>query len=94
MNYNDSRFEGFKPKSTRVAAKSPRRITKECKIGEPSTRLPPPPTSREILDPEMAERERLANLEIERKKKCVAVAYNKGTYQYISSEEQAKDIGR
>lgn len=94
MNYNGSRFEGFKPKSTRVAAKSPRRITKECRIGEPSTRLPPPPVSREILDPEMAERERLAQLEIERKKQCTAPAYNKGGYQYISSEEQAKHIGR
>lgn len=94
MNYNGSRFEGFKPKSTRVAAKTPRRVTREVKIGEPATRLPPPPKQREILDPEMAERERLANLEIERKKLCTAPAYNKGGYQYISSEEQAKHIGR
>lgn len=77
-----------------MAAKSPRRITKEAKIGEPATRNPPPPETREILDPEMAERERLAQLEIERKKLCTAPPYNKGAYQYISSEEQAKHIGR
>lgn len=94
MNYNVSRFEGFVPKTSRVAAKSPRRITRECKIGEPSTRLPPAPVSREILDEEMAERERIALREIERKKLCTAPAYNKGGYQYISSEEQAKHIGR
>lgn len=45
-------------------------------------------------DPEMEERERLAQEEIERKKLCTAPAYNKGAYQYIASEEQAKDIGR
>ena len=95
MNYNASRFEGFIPKTTTgVARKSPRRATKPVNIGEPATRNPPPPVSREVLDEEMAERERLAQLEIERKKLCTAPAYNKGGYQYISSEEQAKHIGR
>ncbi|CAD5204322.1 hypothetical protein LOFGKLJC_00095 [Klebsiella phage vB_KaS-Benoit] len=94
MNYNGTRFEGFVPKRTSVPSKSPRRITKSVTIGEPSTRLPPKPQAREILDPEMAERERAALKEIERKKLCTAPAYNKGGYQYISSEEQAKHIGR
>lgn len=43
---------------------------------------------------EMAERERLAQEEANRRKQCVAPAYNKGAYTYISSEEQAKWIGR
>lgn len=94
MEYNGSRFEGFKPKSTSMAARSPRRISKQPKIGEPSTRLPPPPETREILDEEMAARELAAVAEAERRKLCCAPAYNKGAYQYISSEEQAKDIGR
>lgn len=94
MTYNGTRFEGFIPKRTSVPSKSPRRATKSVTIGEPSTRLPPKPQVREILDPEMAERERAALKEIERKKLCTAPAYNKGGYQYISSEEQAKHIGR
>lgn len=43
---------------------------------------------------EMAERERLAQEEANRRKQCVAPAYNKGAYTYVSSEEQAKWIGR
>lgn len=43
---------------------------------------------------EMQEREARAREEIERKKQCVAPAYNKGAYQYIGSEEQAKWIGK
>lgn len=94
MNYNESRFKGFVPKSNSVAKRSPRPPTKEVKLGEPSTRLPPKPENREILDGEMAERELAALAEAERRKLCCAPAYNKGAYQYISSEEQAKDIGR
>ncbi|AFQ22245.1 hypothetical protein My1_086 [Pectobacterium phage My1] len=78
----------------RKRAVSPRRKTREPVIGEPTTRNPPPPQAREILDPEMAEREALAQLEIERKKLCTAPAFNKGAYTYIASEEQAKSIGR
>ncbi len=29
-----------------------------------------------------------------RKSKCVAPAYNKGAYQYVSSREQAKLVGK
>jgi hypothetical protein len=43
---------------------------------------------------EMLERELAAQKEIERKKQCVAPAYNKGAYQYVGSEEQAKWIGK
>ncbi len=32
--------------------------------------------------------------EIIRKSKCLAPAYNKGAMQYISSEDQAKDVGK
>ena len=46
------------------------------------------------MTPEMLERERIAQAEIERKKKCTAPAYNKGAYQYVASEEVAKDVGR
>lgn len=38
--------------------------------------------------------EKIARKEIERKKQCVAPAYNKGAYQYIDSYEEALDIGR
>lgn len=46
------------------------------------------------LNEDMLERERIAQVEIERKKKCTAPAYNKGAYQYVATEEQAKDVGR
>lgn len=46
------------------------------------------------LSEEMLERERIAQAEIERKKKCVAPAFNKGGYIYISSKEDAKDAGK
>jgi hypothetical protein len=42
----------------------------------------------------MAERESKALEEIERKKKRVGIAYNKGAYQYITDETDPKDIGR
>lgn len=42
----------------------------------------------------MLAREAKAQAEIERKKMCTAPAYNKGAYQYISDEEQAKMVGR
>lgn len=51
-------------------------------------------TGRILTDAEYAEREALAQQEILRKKSCVAPAYNKGAYQYIASEEQAKDAGK
>ena len=51
-------------------------------------------TEQPVLTPEMLERERIAQAEIERKKGCVAPAFNKGAYQYIATEEQAKDVGR
>ncbi len=35
-----------------------------------------------------------AKKETDRKSKCVAPAYNKGAYQYVSSREQAKTVGR
>ena len=38
--------------------------------------------------------EKLAKKEIERKRSCVAPAYNKGAYQYIATYEEALDIGR
>jgi len=43
---------------------------------------------------EMAERERKAQEEIARKRKCIAPAYNKGAYQYITPETDPKTIGR
>lgn len=51
-------------------------------------------TGRILTDEEYTMREALAQQEILRKKSCVAPAYNKGAYQYISSEEQARDAGK
>lgn len=71
----------------------PRGKQKDVKIGKPEFRVTE--VAQTIYDdPDMQERERLAQEEIERKKLCTAPAYNKGAYQYIASEEQAKDIGR
>lgn len=72
----------------------PRGRQSNVKIGKPDL-TPPEPVCRQVYDdPEMEERERLAQEEIERKKLCTAPAYNKGAYQYVASEDQAKDIGR
>lgn len=54
----------------------------------------PVTTEKVELSEEMLAREMLAREEIERKKKCVAPAFNKGAYTYIASEEQAKWVGR
>lgn len=90
--YNEKNPLGFVPKRN-PRATSPRAIRK-ANIGEPSTRLPPAPKAKEILDEEMAEREAIAQAEVERKKMCVAPAFNKGGYTYIYNEEQAKMVGR
>lgn len=94
--YNEKNPLGFKPKRN-PRRTSPRNI-KPCNIGEPSTRLPPAPESRQIdygeNHEEMVERELKAQAEIERKKMCTGILYNKGGYQYIYSEEQAKNLGK
>jgi hypothetical protein len=46
------------------------------------------------LTDEMIAREKAAQEEIERKKKRVAVLYNKGAYQYITDEMDPKTFGR
>lgn len=43
---------------------------------------------------DLAAREAAAQEEILRKSKCVAPAFNKGPYQYIATEEQAKWVGK
>lgn len=43
---------------------------------------------------EMLERELAAQEEIERKKKRIAPAYNKGAYQYITDGTDPSDLGR
>ncbi|CCI88508.1 hypothetical protein BN79_099 [Yersinia phage phiR2-01] len=92
MRVYNSNSLGFKP--LRKRAQSLRKI-KEVNVGEPESRLPPPPEQRLVyLDEELAERERKAQEEIERKKLCTAPAYNKGAYQYVTDEEQAKMVGR
>jgi len=45
-------------------------------------------------DPELIERERKAQEEIAYKKTCVAPAYNKGGYQYITEGTDLKTLGR
>lgn len=96
MTYNEKEPLGFKPK--RNPRRTGPRSVKPANIGEPSTRLPPAPQAREVIyeenHDEMVEREAKARLEIERKKLCVAPAFNKGGYTYVYSEEQAKMVGR
>lgn len=43
---------------------------------------------------EMAEREKAAQKEIERKKRRTAPLYNKGGYQYVTDETDLSDLGR
>lgn len=87
-----NREPDFKPLRKRA---QPLRKVKKANIQEPDTRNPPEPEWRlRYDDEEMAERERLAQLEIERKKLCTAPAYSKGAYQYIASQEMAEDAGR
>lgn len=43
---------------------------------------------------EMAEREKVAREEIEYKKTCVAIPYNKGAYQYVTEGMDPKNFGR
>ena len=90
--YNEKNPLGFIPKRNPKATS--RRSIKPANIGEPSTRLPPASKAREILDEEMAAREAAAQREIEFKKLCTGILYNKGGYQYIHSKEQAKNLGR
>lgn len=35
-----------------------------------------------------------ARVELERRKKCIAPAYNKGAYQYIGTKKDALDVGK
>ena len=38
--------------------------------------------------------EEKAKIEILRKSRCIAPAYNKGAYMYVTSSQMAKDLGR
>ena len=38
--------------------------------------------------------EEKAQIEILRKSRCIAPAYNKGAYMYVTSSQMAKDLGR
>ena len=38
--------------------------------------------------------EKDANIEIQRRKKCVAPLFNKGSYQYVSNFQDAKYAGK
>ena len=38
--------------------------------------------------------EKKAQIEILRKSRCIAPAYNKGAYMYVTSSQMAKDLGR
>ena len=94
--YNEKNPLGFIPKRNPKATS--RRSIKPANIGEPSTRLPPAPKSRFVdygeNHEEMLAREAAAQREIEFKKLCTGILYNKGGYQYIHSKEQAKNLGR
>lgn len=38
--------------------------------------------------------EEKAQIEMLRKSRCIAPAYNKGAYMYVTSSQMAKDLGR
>jgi hypothetical protein len=38
--------------------------------------------------------EEIAQKEILRKSKCIAPAYNKGAYMYVTSSQMAKELGK
>lgn len=38
--------------------------------------------------------EEIAQIEMVRKSRCIAPAYNKGAYMYVTSSQMAKDLGR
>ncbi len=63
-----------------------------------SSSTPKPEPRQELerieYDEEMLAREQAAQAEAERRKKCIAPAFNKGPYQYVGSTEEAKLIGR
>lgn len=64
--------------------------------------LPSAPDAPEVLlaktayeeSPEMLERERLAQVEKDRKRKRLAPLYNKGPVQYITDDADPKELGR
>ena len=88
------RLRGFKEVPTEAVVPKPYRRNDYSTIPSASSVGNVSNVSAPILDEEMQERERLAQLEIERKKKCTAPLYNKGAYQYVATEEQAKDVGK
>jgi hypothetical protein len=53
-----------------------------------------PSVEKQRYSGELAERESKALEEIERKKKRVGIAYNKGNYVYISDGFDPKDLGK
>lgn len=48
----------------------------------------------QMSEEEYAAREEHAQQEIDRKKTCIAPAYSKGAYQYITSVDMARDAGK
>lgn len=52
------------------------------------------PVERPQYEGEMLERELAARKEIEYKKTCVAIPYNKGAYQYVTEGMDPKNFGR
>lgn len=50
--------------------------------------------AKPTLSPEMLQREKIAQAEIERKKKRIGVLYNKGAYQYISDGMDLTTLGK
>lgn len=85
----------FVPKKpTAVDVIAPTHKQYKSKIDEYLAETAPKQSMPIRYEGELALREAAAREEIERKKKCVAPAYNKGAYQYIGSEEQAKWVGK
>lgn len=72
----------------------PRREIKASRINPLSTKDLNLENKVVYEDEELIERERIAQEEIERKKKQVAPMYSKGAYQYITSPELLHDLGK
>ena len=88
-----SEFKPMAPKKETVY-RAPSHSHIPSKIDEFLANSTPSQTVPLKYEGELAAREAAAREEIERKKKCVAPAYNKGAYTYVASEEQAKWVGR
>ena len=97
---NKMSFDDSLPKTKNPKMKKDSDVVFRSNIIYPSAimsapeKLPKISKFNEEMNEEMKKREKLAQKEVERRKKCSAPAYNKGAYQPVFSIEEAKFIGK